>query len=186
MLSRVLVVAVICFAAAQSLTIVSRSEWGAKPAKGSTTLPTNPPSHVVIHHASSPSCYSKADCIKRVKSFQDYHMGPDKNYVDIGYNFVVGEDGNVYEGRGWGKQGAHAKPLNNKSIGICVAGTFNGAAPNAAAQKAVKDLIAYGVANGKIQKNYKLAGHRQVDNTDCPGTAFFNVIKGWPQWTASP
>lgn len=47
-----------------------------------------------------------------------------KKWSDIGYNFLVGEDGNVYEGRGWGKKGAHTKPYNGKSIGICVIGNY--------------------------------------------------------------
>lgn len=47
-----------------------------------------------------------------------------KHWSDIGYNFIVGEDGNVYEGRGWGKQGAHSKNFNNKSIGICIIGDY--------------------------------------------------------------
>lgn len=47
-----------------------------------------------------------------------------KGWNDIGYNFLVGEDGNVYEGRGWGKQGAHSVPFNKKSIGICIIGDY--------------------------------------------------------------
>lgn len=45
-------------------------------------------------------------------------------WSDIGYNFLVGEDGLVYEGRGWGKRGAHCPKFNPKSIGICVIGNF--------------------------------------------------------------
>jgi len=47
-----------------------------------------------------------------------------KEWADIGYNFLVGEDGNVYEGRGWDKQGAHSKLFNSKSIGICIIGDY--------------------------------------------------------------
>jgi N-acetylmuramoyl-L-alanine amidase len=36
---------------------------------------------------------------------------------DIGYNFLVGEDGNIYEGRGWTQTGAHCIGYNSKSIG---------------------------------------------------------------------
>lgn len=49
-----------------------------------------------------------------------------KGWNDIGYNFVVGEDGNVYEGRGWGTHGAHSTSYNSKSIGICIIGNFVG------------------------------------------------------------
>jgi N-acetylmuramoyl-L-alanine amidase len=48
-----------------------------------------------------------------------------KKWSDIGYNFLVGEDGNVYEGRGWGKKGAHSIPFNSKSIGICIIGNYS-------------------------------------------------------------
>lgn len=47
-----------------------------------------------------------------------------KQWEDIGYNFLVGEDGNVYEGRGWGVKGAHSIPYNGKSMGICMIGNF--------------------------------------------------------------
>jgi N-acetylmuramoyl-L-alanine amidase len=47
-------------------------------------------------------------------------------WIDIGYNFLVGEDGNIYEGRGWNNVGAHATNWNSKSIGICVIGDFTG------------------------------------------------------------
>lgn len=43
---------------------------------------------------------------------------------DIGYNFLVGEDGNVYEGRGWDNVGAHAKDFNSQSMGVCILGTY--------------------------------------------------------------
>ena len=35
-------------------------------------------------------------------------------WFDIGYNFIVGEDGNVYEGRGWTKIGAHSPGIDFK------------------------------------------------------------------------
>lgn len=56
--------------------------------------------------------------------FQNEHIN-NKKWSDIGYNFVVGEDGNVYEGRGWGKKGAHSIPFNSKSIGICIIGDYS-------------------------------------------------------------
>ena len=46
-------------------------------------------------------------CSAEVKKIQDFHMGPQRNWWDIGYNFLIGEDGNIYEGRGFDAQGAH-------------------------------------------------------------------------------
>jgi N-acetylmuramoyl-L-alanine amidase len=45
-----------------------------------------------------------------------------KNFSDIGYNFLVGGDGETYEGRGWDMQGAFAKEFNNRSLGIAFIG----------------------------------------------------------------
>ena len=48
-------------------------------------------------------------------------------------------------------------------------GDFSTKAPNAAAQTAVKALIACGVELGYIRAAYTLKGHRQVTATTCPG-----------------
>jgi N-acetylmuramoyl-L-alanine amidase len=43
---------------------------------------------------------------------------------DIGDNFVVGEDGRVYTGRGSLVEGAHAAGWNTRSLGIAIIGDF--------------------------------------------------------------
>jgi len=53
---------------------------------------------------------------------------------DIGYNFLVGGDGNVYEGRGWDNQGAHVKGQNRASYGGAFIGDFTNELPTAEAQ----------------------------------------------------
>jgi hypothetical protein len=39
---------------------------------------------------------------------------------------LVGGDGNVYEGRGWHKVGAHTYGFNKRSVGIALIGEFTG------------------------------------------------------------
>jgi hypothetical protein len=38
---------------------------------------------------------------------------PQRQYCDIGYSFLIGGDGNVYEGRGWDRLGAHTEGFNS-------------------------------------------------------------------------
>ncbi|KAJ8930233.1 hypothetical protein NQ314_016959, partial [Rhamnusium bicolor] len=97
--------------------IISREEWNASAPKGVQPLKVNPPPYVVVHHSATPSCNSTEDCKSRVKGFQNYHMQT-LGWKDIGYNFLIGGDGNIYEGRGWGIHGAHVPKYNARSIGI--------------------------------------------------------------------
>ncbi|XP_017886139.2 peptidoglycan-recognition protein 1-like [Ceratina calcarata] len=164
--------------------IISRSNWGARAPKSQLqNLAVNPPPYVVIHHSATDGCTTQAICQARVRSFQNYHMD-EKNWTDIGYNFVVGEDGNVYEGRGWDKHGAHSKPYNSKSIGICIIGNFVDHNPNTAAINATQDLIAYGTTIGKIKEQYTLLGHSQTAATSCPGKSLYKLIQTWPGWSS--
>lgn len=107
-------------------------------------------------------------------------------WADIGYNFCVGNDGNAYEGRGWGFQGAHAPPYNNQSVGICFLGTFTSAMPSAAAINAARALVLCGVSLGHLRPAYWVMGHRQASATECPGTVLFNDVRNWPRFNANP
>ena len=62
------------------------------------------------------SCYDDATCIDRVKSIQRSHQ-IGNGWDDIGYHFLVGENGKVYEGRGWDRQGAHSPGWNSDAFG---------------------------------------------------------------------
>lgn len=52
--------------------------------------------------------------------------------------------------------------------------------------KATKSLIASGVDLGYVSTDYKLVGHRQVRETDCPGEALYENIKTWEHYSAFP
>ena len=56
----------------------------------------------------------------------------------------MGEDGRVYEGRGWGIQGAHTYGYNSKSIAISFIGNFMSRVPSDEAIRAALDHISYG------------------------------------------
>lgn len=171
--------------AADAPNIVSRTQWGARAAKSrAPNLKLKPAPYVIIHHSTGSGCETQAVCQLKVRQFQNEHMN-NKGWSDIGYNFLVGEDGNIYEGRGWGKQGAHSIPFNKKSIGICIIGNYTNRTPNQAAIQAVAKLIAYGVESGEIKNDYKLLGHRQTWATACPGNSLYTMIQSWPNWSQS-
>ncbi|KAF8570440.1 hypothetical protein P879_02388 [Paragonimus westermani] len=105
-----------------------------------------------------------------------------EKWSDIGYSFLVGNDGKIYEGRGWGVVGAHAKGVNSRSVGIAFIGDFTKSQPSSAAISSARNLIEEGVKRGKISKNYRIRGHRDVNSTTCPGARLYAIIKQWPKY----
>lgn len=107
----------------ESMTIVTREEWGAKPPK-TPTLFSGPSPYVIIHHSYEPgACYTAKECQEAVQSIQELHQEV-RGWSDVGYTFLIGGDGNVYEGRGFNVVGAHAPGYNDKSVGICLIGDW--------------------------------------------------------------
>ncbi|XP_013388318.1 uncharacterized protein LOC106157269 [Lingula anatina] len=163
--------------------IVSRAEWGANPPVQTTNL-TLPVEYIVVHHTAWDRCFTEEDCVKQAKRVQDYHQG-DKGWWDLGYNFMVGEDGRAYEGRGWTSQGAHARGFNSKSIGITIFGDFRWDMPKRNALEVVKSLIVCAKEQGVIQDNYTVIGHMQAATpsyTECPGGELLCEISTWDNW----
>lgn len=160
--------------------IITRKEWGALKPKARTPLST-PVKYAVIHHSDTPKCHSKMKCIERVRSIQEYHMHHN-HWSDIGYNFLIGSDGNVYEGRGSDTVGAHTKFYNSQSIGICVIGNYSSSRPNWPSLIALKRLLSCLKNNKKLKNDYSLKGHRDLSPTKCPGKYLYNNITHWPHY----
>lgn len=176
-----LVLAALAYTDAQACpTIISRAGWGARAAT-TAVLPIRPAPFYVIHHTAGAACSTRALCDAQMRNIQNFHMNSN-GWADIGYNFCVGGDGNVYEGRGWGRQGAHAPGYNNQSVGFCFLGTFSNALPVLAARNNAQQFFRCGVALGHVASNYWLIGHRQAIATDCPGTVLFNEIRNWDRF----
>lgn len=149
-------------------------------------MEVTPTPYVVVHHGGiAKYCYDRKTCSEIVRSYQNLHLD-DRGWFDIGYNFLIGEDGNAYEGRGWDYNGAHAPGYNTQSIGICLIGDFNDILPNNAALETLNALINYGVSLGKISESYNVIGHRQARDTECPGNELYKYVQTNPRWTKYP
>ncbi|KAL3891917.1 hypothetical protein ACJMK2_004248 [Sinanodonta woodiana] len=126
-------------------------------------------------------CYSSQECIIEMKKIQGLHMDTN-GWDDIGYSFVVGDDGMAYEARGWKRVGAHTRGWNSISVSIAVMGNFNEVIPSDAALKAIDSLISCGILSLNLLANYTLYGHRAVSRSyDSPGHMFNDIIQTWPQ-----
>lgn len=128
---------------------------------------------------------------------------------DIRYNFLIGGDGSVYEGRGFNAIGEHTPKFNSKSVGVAVIGRFDEVAPTEAQVASLRKLLQFGMAWEHLKSNYELFGYDQlVPDSDQkqpqgpgastgtgtgsgstsrksgnPGTKLFSIIRKWPHWT---
>ena len=117
-----------------------------------------------------------------MRVFQDGHMGGALNFPDIGYSFVVGGDGNVYEGRGWDVTNMHSGFVKRCNIGISFIGNFVHDTPTNGQIEAAQELIELGVRLGKVAENYKLVAMNETFNTLSPGVVVYNIISKWPHF----
>uniref|UniRef100_A0A8D3DNZ2 Peptidoglycan recognition protein 5 n=1 Tax=Scophthalmus maximus TaxID=52904 RepID=A0A8D3DNZ2_SCOMX len=130
---------------------------------------------VVIHHTALPSCGGLQECKDQIFSIQRAHM-TERGFSDVGYNFLVGADGTVFEGRGWGVVGAHSKGNNYDSLGIAFMGNFNNDTPSKEAISSVRELLRSGVSQGFLCKAFTLFGHRDLGVTQCPGDHLYAAL----------
>lgn len=169
---------------ARVLRIVDRRSWLAQPALEYQDMRTPVP-YVIISHTATESADTQAGMVYMVRMIQCFHI-ESRRWHDIAYNFLVGNDGNVYEGRGWKRVGAHTQGYNSRAIGISFVGCFMNEIPAQIAMDACRSLIERGVEQGYIQPDYKLLAHCQCSATESPGRKLFEIIKTWPHWTAEP
>lgn len=102
------------------------------------------------------------------------------------YNFIVGGDGSIYEGRGWNNQPEVLKEWNNNSLSILLLGTFNGEDPPTAQLNGTQKLIDEGIKINKIVPAYDLYSLCQLstDFSDCSfGSCLRRAIKKLPRWS---
>ncbi|XP_053687820.1 peptidoglycan-recognition protein LC-like isoform X3 [Sabethes cyaneus] len=163
------------------LRIVTRNEWLAQPPKEDLELLKLPVHKVIIAHTATEGCSTQTACTYRMRFIQNIHNEMD--FGDIGYNFLIGGDGNVYEGRGWLKKGAFLVGQNSKSEGIAFIGDYQRKQPTADQMGLLDSLLANGTRSGFLVDDFKLYGARQWQATISPGDMLYEQLKKHPRWS---
>lgn len=155
-----------------------------------------------VHHTDNSNSYGPGDAAALVRGIYWFHTHTNQ-WCDIGYNFLVDRYGQVFEGR-WGGitsavVGAHAGGYNTGSTGVALIGEFQDTPVPEAAYRSLRALLSWklgyhGVdAGGQLavvagqfgESRYTagsrvvlatIAGHKDVDNTDCPGDFAYAML----------
>lgn len=181
--------------------VLSRADWGATEAWrfNSSGAEIWPPAYVpvtkfLVHHTVTSNSQSGLSQLRAVYAYHSLSRG----WGDIGYNYLIDSNGNIYEGRAGGGNvvGGHALLFNWGSIGIGTLGNFadsseapGGMHPTAAMLAAIERFIARRCFDRDMDPeghgvfwNYdipNIIGHRDANNkcegcsTGCPGNYMY-------------
>ncbi len=164
----------------------SRSCWGADPSLMKWSPYNYPVEKMVLHHTVTKNADTNPKATIRAVYY--YHAVV-RGWGDIGYNFVVDWQGNIYEGRygGDGVAGAHALGYNVGSVGVGVLGDFRYASLSNKIRNALHKIAVWKFYTHQIdpdkatsfgnpsRKLPAIIYHAQVANTACAG----RYINNW-------
>ncbi|CAB0038024.1 unnamed protein product [Trichogramma brassicae] len=169
--------------------LVNRTSWLARPARRTRPLALSPVPYLIVSETSDDrsGCLDGDSCRRAIRRRQLYDLdslGRD----DIGPSFLVGGDGNVYEGRGWWVAGQHTGPgYDERSLGLAFVGQLDSAAAAASCQRqieAARGFIELAVARGRLAENYRVYAEKQLRvGSTSPGERLYAALKNWTHWS---
>ena len=173
----------------------SRADWGAD-----ESLRRRAPSYasavvaVTVHHTANTNGYSRQDVPAIIRADYAYHVQT-RGWNDLGYNLLVDQYGEIWEGRAGGlgraTVGAHAQGFNHGTLGVAMIGDMTQTTASHEAEKALARVIAYAgstwhfdpatttrfrsggsprFAEGQVVTLPRVFGHQETGNTECPGS----------------
>ena len=164
-----------------AITVIPRSKWGRRsPNPNNMTPDPSKRSRIVIHHQGRSAIGAHLGDNDRqfteMRRVEHGHMKK-QGYGDVGYNFAIGAQGQIFEGRSLQYQGAHLEGANPGTIGILIIGNYSGKLHmTPEAEHSLCNLLknlAY--AHGIALTRANVIGHTEGlpgghGSTECPGS----------------
>ncbi|WP_320773433.1 peptidoglycan recognition family protein [Streptomyces sp. CRN 30] len=193
----------------RGLAYVSRAAWGADESlryasDGSENTPAAyyPFQTLTVHHTATSN--DDSDPAATVRGIYQLHTETN-GWGDIGYHFLIDEEGRIYEGRHTDDGGLpghdgdgrvvtafHVGGCNSGNLGIALMGTLTKRRPTKAARKSLTRLARvlvrqHGVdpyarvryvnpVNGAHKEVPEISGHRDWMVTKCPGGTMYREL----------
>ena len=142
---------------------------------------------IVVHHTAESDKSKTIPGADKIRSIYYYHAKT-RGWGDIGYNFIIDQNGNIYEGRSGGDYvvGGHAYCSNINTLGIALMGNFD------RTHSSTKQIAALTQLLSGLSQKYKLnlsaenmfhgeqgptlIGHKDVKSTACPGSNLYKLL----------
>ena len=176
-------------------SINPRTAWADdRPARGA--LAGEDVRFLIVHHSASNNGHSSADAPRILRGFYDFHTSASRGWNDVAYNFLIDEDGGIWEGRTGSLDGPVAGDATGGNQGftqlVCLIGNFDERPPTSAAHGSLVEVLAwladrYDIPtspgsevsftsrgsnrhpSGSEVTTPTITGHRTMSKTSCPG-----------------
>jgi N-acetylmuramoyl-L-alanine amidase len=153
-----------------TVDLISREEWGAAPPRGVFT-PQDEIDHITIHHSGDIVSTTGPAHFRSWQAWH-FHLG----WPDIAYHFIIGRDGNVYEGRPLTAVGDTATEYDPTGhLLIVLEGDFDVMTPTDDQLERLAELVAWASLRFDVPLD-EIAGHRDYAATTCPGDNLYSHI----------
>ena len=151
------------------IDVVDREDWGAASPRGQFT--PHEIERITIHHGGD---LDGSTGPPQFRSWQSWHHT--LGWPDIAYHFIVGRDGNIYEGRPYTAVGDTATEYDPTGhFLIVVEGNFDDSVPTEDQLDTTAQLVAWASLQFDVPVS-TVAGHRDHAATLCPGENLHSSI----------
>lgn len=140
---------------------------------------------LVVHHTAGSN--TSSDWAAVVRSIWNNHVNT-RGWSDIGYNFLLDRNGNIYDARADDTRGAHFSAQNSGTSGMALMGTFSTVVPSTVMLLSLENLLTWKSCDKSIDplaiafhassglNLHTIPGHRDGGNTVCPGDELYNLL----------
>ena len=158
---------------------------------------------LLVHHSASLNNYGEGDVPGILQGFYDLHVGSERGWPDIAYNFLIDRFGRVWEGRNGSIEGPVRADATGGNQGfsqlVCLIGDFTNESPTEAALTSLRRTLAWMADRFSVDTSAgssvtfssrgsnlwptgnqvttpTIAGHRDMSVTACPGDALYPYV----------
>lgn len=171
------------------LTIVLQEDWRSGLPEPNYSRSFHQVNHLIVHHSAGSN--TNTDFLQVVRDIYLLHTEVN-GWSDIGYNYLIAQDGTLFAGRdpGTGSQsrvrGAHFCGKNSGTLGVCLLGNYETAQVPNQGLITLEGLLSYEVLLQELdplgsrthsgQNLEVISGHRDGCSTLCPGENLYLLL----------
>lgn len=169
---------------------IPQSDWRAGLPEPNYSRSFHSVTHHIVHHTAGSN--SNDNYVQVVRDIYLFHTEVN-GWSDIGYNFLIAQDGTLFEGRDPGSngsefevRGAHFCGKNTGTFGVALLGNYETTRPTAETIERLVNLLTLSLStleihplSSSVHRGVDLraiSGHRDGCSTLCPGTNVYAIL----------